>query len=40
VREFYDSCERYPRPAGYKLRAQILSYPGGMPGDVGVFLHW
>ncbi|UKJ76983.1 hypothetical protein [Azospirillum brasilense] len=40
AREVYDNYDRYLRPAGYKLRAQILSYPGGMPGDVGVFLHW
>ncbi|KAA0687735.1 hypothetical protein [Azospirillum brasilense] len=40
AREVYDTYDRYLRPAGYKLRARILSYPGGMPGDVGVFLHW
>ncbi|QCO18269.1 hypothetical protein D3869_23690 (plasmid) [Azospirillum brasilense] len=40
AREVYDNYDAYLRPAGYKLRAQILSYPGGMPGDVGVFLHW
>ena len=27
-------------PLGYKLRAQILDYPGGVPGDVGIFLRW
>jgi hypothetical protein len=27
-------------PHGYKLRAQILEFPGGMPGDVGIFLRW
>ena len=25
---------------GYKLRAEILNFPGGMPGDVGIFLAW
>ena len=25
-------------PHGYKLRAQIMDFPGGMPGDVGIFL--
>jgi hypothetical protein len=25
---------------GYKLRAQIMDYPGGVPGDVGIFLKW
>ena len=27
-------------PHGYKLRAQIMDFPGGMPGDVGIFLRW
>ena len=27
-------------PRGYKARAQILDYPGGVPGDVGIFLRW
>ncbi len=28
------------QPQGYKVRAQILDFPGGMPGDVGIFLSW
>lgn len=28
------------QPLGYKIRAQILDYPGGMPGEVGLFLSW
>jgi hypothetical protein len=28
------------QPLGYKLRAQILDFPGGVPGDVGIFLRW
>jgi hypothetical protein len=27
-------------PLGYKMTARILNYPGGMPGDVGLFLSW
>jgi hypothetical protein len=27
-------------PMGYKLKAQILNFPGGMPGEVGLFLVW
>jgi hypothetical protein len=27
-------------PLDYKVRAQILDYPGGVPGDVGIFLRW
>lgn len=28
------------KPLGYKSRAQILTFPGGMPGEVGVYLSW
>jgi CBS domain-containing protein len=35
--EFY---EKNLRPLGYKVRAQILDYPGGMPGTVGIYLAW
>jgi hypothetical protein len=35
--EFY---EKELAPLGYKSRAQILDFPGGMPGDVGIFLRW
>jgi hypothetical protein len=28
------------RPRGYKLKVQIVDFPNGMPGDVGMFLTW
>ena len=28
------------KPLGFKLTAQILDYPGGMPGTVGLSLSW
>ena len=28
------------KPLGFKLTAQILDYPGGMPGNVGLYLSW
>jgi len=28
------------KPLGFGLRAQILDYPEGFPGDVGLFLSW
>lgn len=36
----YEYYEKELRPAGYKVRAQIVDYPGGVPGDVGIFLVW
>jgi hypothetical protein len=36
----YDFWRKELEPNGYKLRAQIMDFPGGMPGDVGIFLRW
>lgn len=38
--EIYDAYDKNLKPLGYRLEAQILNYPGGMPGDVGLFLRW
>jgi hypothetical protein len=40
AKEFYDRYEGIGRPAGYKLKVMIINFPGGMPGDVGMFLNW
>ena len=40
ARELYDAFERHAKPLGYRLYAQIISFPDGMPGDVGFFLSW
>ncbi|HWL83204.1 MAG TPA: hypothetical protein VNR89_19815 [Roseomonas sp.] len=36
----YDFYERELEPRGFQLRAQIMDWPGGMPGDVGFILQW
>ena len=36
----YEFWQKELEPKGYKLRAQIMDFPGGMPGDVGIFLRW
>jgi hypothetical protein len=28
------------QPLGYRLTARVLDYPGGFPGEVGLFLSW
>ena len=38
--DLYTLWKERGQPAGYKLRAMIVDYPGGMPGDVGLFLNW
>jgi hypothetical protein len=36
----YDFYVKELRPVGYKLHAEIVSFPGGMPGEVALFLKW
>ena len=36
----FDYFEKELRPLGFKLRAEIVSFPGGVPGDVGLYLRW
>jgi len=40
AKEFYERYEALGRPAGFKLKAMIISFPNGVPGDVGLFLNW
>ena len=37
-KEIYEFWKRQLKPRGYHLRYEIIDYPGGMPGDVGIFL--
>jgi hypothetical protein len=40
AKEFYERSQMMGKPAGYKLKAMIVTFPGGVPGDVGFFLNW
>jgi hypothetical protein len=39
-KEMYEFWDRRLRPLGYKLRFQIVDWPDGLPGDVGITLKW
>lgn len=39
-RQAYEFWRDQLKPAGFKLKAMIIEWPGGMPGDVGFFLSW
>jgi hypothetical protein len=39
-KEIYQLWGKYFRPRGYKLKVQIVDFPDGMPGDVGMTLSW
>ena len=40
AKKFYDRYVQFGKPQGFKLKAMIINFPGGIPGDVGFFLNW
>lgn len=40
AKEFFERYQTYGKPQGYKLKAMIINFPGGIPGDAGFFLNW
>jgi CBS domain-containing protein len=38
--EIYLRWERDLKPHGFGIAARVLDFPGGMPGDIGLFLVW
>ena len=40
VRPVHEYWQTNLKPGGFGLSARIIDYPGGMPGDVGLFLTW
>ena len=39
-KELYEFWKRQLQPRGYHIRYEIIDYPGGMLGDVGVTISW
>jgi hypothetical protein len=39
-KEIFVLWSKYFRERGYRLRAQIVDFPGGVPGDVALTLVW
>jgi len=39
-KEIYLLWQKHFQPRGYKLRVEIVDFPGGMPGDVRMTLKW
>jgi hypothetical protein len=40
AKEFYERYLQFGKPQGYKLKAMVINFPGGIPGDIGFFLNW
>jgi hypothetical protein len=39
-REIYQLWADYLKPRGYRIRYQIIDFPGGVPGDIGITIVW
>ena len=39
-KEIYQFWDKYFRSRGYKLRVQIVDFPGGLPGDIAMTVSW
>ena len=39
-KDMYQFWHKHLRPRGYKLKAQIVDFAGGLPGDIGMTLSW
>lgn len=39
-KELYDFWKQHLQPRGYRIKYQIVDWPGGMPGDIGITLSW
>lgn len=40
AKELLEIFQQVAKPQGYGLKAMIINFPGGIPGDVGFFLTW
>jgi hypothetical protein len=39
-KELLEFWREFLRPQGYKLKVQVVDFPGGIPGDIGMTLSW
>jgi hypothetical protein len=40
AQEIYQLWFDYLKPRGYRIQYQILDFPGGVPGDIGIVIVW
>jgi hypothetical protein len=40
AQEIYQLWADYLKPRGYRIRYQIIDFPSGLPGDIGIVLVW
>jgi hypothetical protein len=39
-KELFEFWQKHLQPRGYKIKYQIVNFPNGMPGDIGITLSW
>jgi hypothetical protein len=39
-REIFQLWSDYLKPRGYRIKYQIVEFPGGMPGDISIVIAW
>lgn len=39
-KEIFQLWVDHLQPRGYRIKYQVIDFPGGMPGDIGVTLSW
>jgi hypothetical protein len=39
-KELFNFWSQFLKPRGYKLRMQVVDFPNGVPGDIGISLSW
>jgi len=39
-REIFQLWSVYLKPRGYRIRYQIVDFPGGLPGDISIVIAW
>ena len=39
-KEIFQLWTDYLKPRGYRIRYQVIDFPGGMPGDIGITIAW
>jgi hypothetical protein len=39
-KEIFQIWTDYLKPRGYRIRYQIIDFPGGVPGDIGITISW
>jgi hypothetical protein len=40
AKSFHSIWKQHGQPNGYHLKAKIISFPGGLPGDVSLSIDW